>query len=187
MKKLISALSFILLLGMLFSCGEKIIGDPIPYTSYDIEQVKSDWKEARESTGDIGLKKDLIDPNNPDELVIPHLSVEGFVFYSLEVNEYQYIYRFVREGTNGPSHSISKNDEIFVHVQKHRAGDSFRVQCEQIEAVGYNGLVAYSKNHNVWIRNNDGEAISVHFPDGIKISKAADFYDTVTFERYTGE
>ncbi len=194
MKKILIANIMIFLAITFLGCGNLLTKDSkefmeedLPeYVGYDLDlffnelqQYKNDTTEKVQDDKAILMKNNIF--SEIDEIMIPNIKSDKYVFLHMEVNKYNFKYYY------GPKNTGKNNKfdyDTGIEVSMSREDNSFLIILNQLDLTDSNGL-AYDMDRNTWHINNEGRSVTVRFPKTEIVDTVDLLYEFFEFKEYS--
>ena len=194
MKRILIVNIVILLVITFMGCGKLLTkdseefmeGDLPEYVGYDLDLFIKELQQYKNGTTEkVQDDKAILMNNNNfseiDEITIPNIKSDKYIFLHMEVNKYNFKYYYGPENT-GENKKFDYDTGIEVSVS--REDNSFLTVLNQLDLTDLDGL-AFDTDRNTWHINNEGRCVTVRFPKTEIVDTVDLLYEFFEFKEYS--
>ena len=194
MKRILIVNIVILLVITFMGCGklltkdsEEFMEEDLPeYVGYDLDLFIKELQQYKNGTTEkVQDDKAILMNNNNfseiDEITIPNIKSDKYIFLHMEVNKYNFKYYYGPENT-GENKKFDYDTGIEVSVS--REDNSFLTVLNQLDLTDLDGL-AFDTDRNTWHINNEGRCVTVRFPKTEIVDTVDLLYEFFEFKEYS--
>ena len=194
MKRILIVNIVIFLVITFMGCGnlltkdsEEFMEEDLPeYVGYDLDLFIKELQQYKNGTTEkVQDDKAILMNNNNfseiDEITIPNIKSDKYIFLHMEVNKYNFKYYYGPENT-GENKKFDYDTGIEVSVS--REDNSYLTVLNQLDLTDLDGL-AFDADRNTWHINNEGRCVTVRFPKTEIVETVDLLYEFFEFKEYS--